>query len=80
MNTGMQDAFNLAWKLALVCHGRAKESLLDSYSPERSAIGDQVLHNAGQMTRVALIRNPILQGIRMPPPARSGISRRFASA
>jgi 2-polyprenyl-6-methoxyphenol hydroxylase-like FAD-dependent oxidoreductase len=64
MNTGMQDAFNLAWKLALVCHGRAKESLLDSYSPERSAIGDQVLHNAGQMTRVALIRNPILQGIR----------------
>ena len=64
MNTGMQDAFNLAWKLALVQHGRAKESLLDSYSPERRAIGDQVLHNAGQMTSVALIRNPILQGIR----------------
>jgi 2-polyprenyl-6-methoxyphenol hydroxylase-like FAD-dependent oxidoreductase len=30
MNTGMQDAFNLAWKLAMVLHGAAKPSLLDS--------------------------------------------------
>ncbi len=64
MNTGMQDAFNLAWKLALVCQGRARHSLLDSYSPERSAIGDQVLRNASQMTHVAITRNPILQEIR----------------
>jgi 2-polyprenyl-6-methoxyphenol hydroxylase-like FAD-dependent oxidoreductase len=46
MNTGMQDAFNLAWKLAMVIHGDASDSLLDSYSPERSAIGDMVLRNA----------------------------------
>jgi len=64
MNTGMQDAFNLAWKLALVWHGAASEALLDAYSPERSAIGDQVLHNATQMTHVAILRNPILQQIR----------------
>ncbi len=64
MNTGMQDAFNLAWKLALVCQGRARPSLLDSYSPERSAIGDQVLRNASQMTHVAITRNPVLQEIR----------------
>ena len=64
MNTGMQDAFNLAWKLAMVWHGEAKPALLDSYSPERSAIGDQVLRNAGQMTSVALMRNPILQELR----------------
>jgi 2-polyprenyl-6-methoxyphenol hydroxylase-like FAD-dependent oxidoreductase len=64
MNTGMQDAFNLAWKLALVCQGRARDSLLDSYSPERSAIGDQVLRNASQMTHVAIMRNPILQELR----------------
>ena len=64
MNTGMQDAFNLAWKLAMVCHGKASATLLDSYSPERSAIGDAVLRNAGTMTRVAILRNPILQEIR----------------
>ncbi len=64
MNTGMQDAFNLAWKLAFVCKGSARPTLLDSYSPERSAIGDQVLRNASQLTHVAVTRNPVLQGIR----------------
>ena len=39
MNTGMQDACNLAWKLALVCRGAAEESLLGSYSIERRAVG-----------------------------------------
>jgi 2-polyprenyl-6-methoxyphenol hydroxylase-like FAD-dependent oxidoreductase len=64
MNTGMQDAFNLAWKLAMVWHGHAGSSLLDSYSSERSAIGDQVLRNAGNMTRIALVRSPILRELR----------------
>ncbi len=64
MNTGMQDAFNLAWKLALVQNGKAAPALLDSYSPERSAIGDQVLRNAGTMTRVALLHNPLLRELR----------------
>jgi 2-polyprenyl-6-methoxyphenol hydroxylase-like FAD-dependent oxidoreductase len=64
MNTGMQDAFNLAWKLAMVWQGQASPDLLDSYSPERSAIGDQVLRSAGNMTRVALLRNPILRELR----------------
>lgn len=64
MNTGMQDAFNLAWKLAMVWHDRASSTLLESYSPERSAIGEAVLQNAGNLTRVALLRNPILQEIR----------------
>ncbi len=64
MNTGMQDAFNLAWKLSSVWHGLASERLLESYSPERSAIGSQVLRNATQMTHVAIMRNPILQQIR----------------
>ncbi|MGA2053334.1 MAG: FAD-dependent monooxygenase, partial [Opitutales bacterium] len=56
MNTGMQDAFNLAWKLALVHHGRARPSLLDSYSHERDAVGEMVLRNAGNFTRLAMIR------------------------
>ncbi|MEO3797380.1 FAD-dependent monooxygenase [Nonomuraea sp. B10E15] len=41
MNTGIQDAFNLAWKLAYVCRGRAPESLLDSYNDERHTIGER---------------------------------------
>ena len=64
MNTGMQDAFNLAWKLALVIEGSARRSLLDSYSPERSAVGDRVLKNAGRLTEAAIMRNPLLQSIR----------------
>src|SRR6201999_3689016 len=38
MKTGMQDAFNLAWKLALVVGGKCHAILLDSYSPERSGV------------------------------------------
>jgi hypothetical protein len=64
MNTGMQDAFNLAWKLALVVHGTATPRLLESYSVERSAVGDRVLRNASQMTDIAIMRNPVLQTIR----------------
>ena len=51
MNTGMQDAFNLAWKLALAQKGKGQaEALLHSYSVERSAIGDQVLKSAENFT------------------------------
>jgi FAD binding domain len=64
MNTGMQDAFNLSWKLAMVIRGVAKPSLLDSYSVERSAVGEVVLRNAGRLTRVAIMRNPMGQAVR----------------
>jgi 2-polyprenyl-6-methoxyphenol hydroxylase-like FAD-dependent oxidoreductase len=42
MNTGIQDAYNLAWKLALVIHG-APETLLDTYEAERLPVGRKVL-------------------------------------
>ena len=64
MNTGMQDAFNLAWKLALVCQGKAAPGLLDSYSPERSAVGRKVLADAGRLTAIATLRNPAAQAVR----------------
>jgi 2-polyprenyl-6-methoxyphenol hydroxylase-like FAD-dependent oxidoreductase len=64
MNTGMQDAFNLAWKLALVQRGRGRLALIESYSPERSAVGDLVLRNAGAMTRVATLRHRTAQQVR----------------
>jgi 2-polyprenyl-6-methoxyphenol hydroxylase-like FAD-dependent oxidoreductase len=65
MNTGIQDAFNLAWKLALVQRGQAKaQPLLDSYSIERSTVGDQVLEAAGKVTTIATLRNPVAQYVR----------------
>jgi len=51
MNTGMQDAFNLAWKLAAVIHGEAVNSLLDSYNTERYPIAQQVLKFSAELTR-----------------------------
>jgi 2-polyprenyl-6-methoxyphenol hydroxylase-like FAD-dependent oxidoreductase len=64
MNTGMQDAFNLAWKLALVIHGACGERLLDSYSAERSYVGDQLLKDAARLTAIGTLKNPLAQGIR----------------
>lgn len=43
MNTGIQDAFNLAWKLALVVEGTAAGRLLDSYDAERRPVGAEVV-------------------------------------
>ena len=43
MNTGIQDAYNLAWKLALVASSAAPETLLDSYEAERRPIGAEVV-------------------------------------
>jgi hypothetical protein len=65
MNTGMQDAWNLAWKLALVQRGRARpEPLLGSYSQERGAVGELVLRQASQMTWAATLRSPVAQFLR----------------
>jgi 2-polyprenyl-6-methoxyphenol hydroxylase-like FAD-dependent oxidoreductase len=64
MNTGMQDAFNLAWKLAQVVRGACGEQLLDSYSAERSAVGDQVLRTVGRLTTIGTLHSPVAQGLR----------------
>lgn len=62
MNTGMQDAFNLAWKLALACQGTCPAGkLLDSYSVERSAVGAEVLAASGRLTSVGLWKNHTAQ-------------------
>ena len=64
MNTGMQDAFNLSWKLAMVIRGEASAGLLDSYTPERSAVGDMVLRNTTRMTDMATLAHPSAQTAR----------------
>lgn len=48
MNTGLQDAYNLAWKLALVLDGSAGEGLLDSYETERVPVAERLLRTTDQ--------------------------------
>ncbi|WP_353945709.1 FAD-dependent monooxygenase [Streptomyces sp. HUAS MG91] len=45
MNTGIQDALNLGWKLAAVVRGTAPETLLDTYHGERHAVGERLMMN-----------------------------------
>jgi 3-(3-hydroxy-phenyl)propionate hydroxylase len=52
LNTGVQDAVNLGWKLAQVVHGISPDSLLDTYHAERHPVAARVLQNT--MAQVAL--------------------------
>ena len=64
MNTGIQDAFNLTWKLALVEQGYAPSSLLDTYHVERSPIAKGVIQTSDLLLRVNTLHNPLVQQIR----------------
>jgi hypothetical protein len=55
MNTGMQDAFNLAWKLAAVVKGEAGDTLLDSYQAERYPVAEQVVTFTNRLTRAGTL-------------------------
>ncbi|QBD77516.1 hypothetical protein EPA93_16570 [Ktedonosporobacter rubrisoli] len=57
MNTGIQDAYNLAWKLALVIKDRAYPALLDTYEEERRPVGELLLQATEANTTVALSGN-----------------------
>ncbi|MFE5192593.1 FAD-dependent monooxygenase [Streptomyces sp. NPDC056601] len=54
MNTGLQDAANLGWKLAAVVNGRAGEALLNTYEAERHPVGKAVLRSSGGIVRLAM--------------------------
>jgi len=68
MNIGIQDAFNLAWKLALVIRGEGHASLLDSYHAERSPIAAATLGLTAAATRFGAralgLRSPVAQRVR----------------
>ena len=64
MNTGIQDAYNLAWKLALVVRGASPDSLLDSYSIERRGVVAGVVQGSDLTTRVVTLRNPVAKAVR----------------
>ncbi|MFJ9035771.1 FAD-dependent monooxygenase [Streptomyces sp. NPDC102406] len=58
MNTGLQDAANLGWKLAAVVNGRAADALLDTYEAERHPVGRAVLRSSGGIVRMAMAKRP----------------------
>jgi 2-polyprenyl-6-methoxyphenol hydroxylase-like FAD-dependent oxidoreductase len=64
MNTGIQDAFNLAWKLGLVIHEDSPASLLDTYNAEREPVAKMVLNLTDRLTRTATLQNPFGQQLR----------------
>jgi hypothetical protein len=64
MNTGIQDAANLAWKLALVHAGRADEKLLDTYDVERRPVGRRLLQATGLMSQALVMRHPLAGKLR----------------
>jgi len=64
MNTGLQDAWNLAWKLRFALAGTATAELLDSYSLERHAVAERVIRLTDTITRVMASRSRVAQAMR----------------
>ncbi|MFI9270679.1 FAD-dependent monooxygenase [Kitasatospora sp. NPDC052896] len=56
LNTGFQDAHNLAWKLAAVINGEASPELLLSYGPERAAVARRVVRDTDIQTRAWMVK------------------------
>jgi len=64
MNTGMMDAENLAWKLALVANGRAPDSLLDTYEAERLPVAVNTLGFTQKLIGLVTLRNLVKRAVR----------------
>ena len=58
MNTGLQDAVNLAWKLALVCHGYCDPVMLDSYEAERRPVAEMVTASGDAVELAQMVIDP----------------------
>jgi 4,5-epoxidase len=64
MNTGILDADNLAWKLALVADRRASAALLETYEQERLPVAAGVLNFTDSMVRLMTLRHPVKRAVR----------------
>jgi hypothetical protein len=64
MNTGIQDAYNLGWKLALVSRGDAVEQILDTYNEERHRVGEKLLTSTDRFFAVLASGGPVRRFIR----------------
>ncbi|WP_024804135.1 FAD-dependent monooxygenase [Nocardia sp. BMG51109] len=62
--TGIGDAENLAWKLALVAHGRAADALLDTYEAERRPVATDVLRRTTTATRLQVGDSALMRFLR----------------
>ncbi|UUO08735.1 FAD-dependent monooxygenase [Blastopirellula sp. J2-11] len=63
MNTGIQDAVNLAWKVAMVCKGEASPALLETYQEERHPVAERVLKVSGRAMRMTMSTNRLTRGV-----------------
>jgi 2-polyprenyl-6-methoxyphenol hydroxylase-like FAD-dependent oxidoreductase len=82
LNTGMLEAHNLAWKLALVASGRASEALLDSYGAERRPVADEVLTVTHALVHYGTMSHPLKRRVRdvvVPALGRSAAIQRRAA-
>jgi 2-polyprenyl-6-methoxyphenol hydroxylase-like FAD-dependent oxidoreductase len=64
MNTGMMDAHNLAWKLALAADGRAPDKLLDTYGQERVPVASGVLEFTDKIVGLLTMQNRAKRAVR----------------
>ena len=64
MNTGIMDAHNLAWKLALVASGQAPDGLLDSYGAERGPVAADVLALTHNLVKLGTMTHPVQRALR----------------
>lgn len=65
MNTGLQDSYNLAWKLALVIQEKAKAVLLDTYSSERIVVANKVVRGTDRAFNLVTSRNFFVKRFRV---------------
>jgi 2-polyprenyl-6-methoxyphenol hydroxylase-like FAD-dependent oxidoreductase len=65
MNTGLQDAYNLAWKLALVTQGKARAALLDTYHEERAPIAHTLVRTTDRAFNLVTSNSPLMKTVRM---------------
>lgn len=84
MNTGLQDAWNLGWKMAAVLRNEAPAALLDTYDAERQPVARGVLATTNLLTQLGTLRAPLLQRVRaavltvVPPLVEGKIARGMA--
>jgi 2-polyprenyl-6-methoxyphenol hydroxylase-like FAD-dependent oxidoreductase len=82
---GMQDAFNLAWKLSLVIRNTASPQLLDSFEAERKPLDEAVIRQTDRATRLVslhgsatrFIRDHMMSWVARCPDSRRDSARRF---
>jgi 2-polyprenyl-6-methoxyphenol hydroxylase-like FAD-dependent oxidoreductase len=82
LNTGMLDAHNLGWKLALVASGRGPDTLLDSYGAERGPVAEQVVGLTHALVHYGTMTHPVKRRVRdvvVPFLGRSAVIQRRAA-